>query len=127
MWLFSCSVTAISPASLMSTNSGSGSSGAMAARPVTSALTMASQSGPASPMGTIATKPAGSCGSAPSFRSSSRSFSIATARKEPSGASATESGWPPRPQLSDTSLVAMSMSFSIPEGSVKLADVLTPT
>ena len=55
MWLFSCIVTAISPASLMSTNSGSGSSGATAARPLTSARIIAAQSGAPFFKGTIIT------------------------------------------------------------------------
>ncbi len=92
MWLFSCIVSAISPFALMSTNSGSGSSAPTAARPLTSALTIAAQSGAPSLSGTIITWPPGNCGRAPSLRSSSRSFSIATARNEPSLARATESG-----------------------------------
>ncbi len=73
MWLFSCSVTTISPASLTSTNSGSGSSGEMAAIPVMSTVLIVAQSATPSFSCTIFSVPAGSCGSAPSFSSSSRS------------------------------------------------------
>ena len=64
---------------------------------------------------------------APSFTSSSRSFSIATATKLPSGASAVESGWPPRSQEAVSARVARSTAARRPEGSVKLARVLTAT
>ena len=75
----------------------------------------------------MATKPAGICGMAPSFTSSSRSFSMATATKLPSGATATESGWPPRSQEAVSARAAMSTAARRPEGSVKLGLVLTPT
>ncbi len=116
--LFSCSVTAMSPASLTETNSGSGSSGAMAARPVRSIRSRAAQSAPASVSGSFTRNPAGICGRAPSFTSSSRSFSMAMARNEPSGALATESGWPPRSQEATSLRLSRSTVTSLPEGAV---------
>ncbi len=50
--------------------------------------------------------PPGSCGMAPSFTSSSRSFSMTMARYLPSALFATESGWPPRSQVAATALLA---------------------
>ena len=126
-WLFSCSVTAISPAAFTSTNSGSGSSPATAAIPVRSALIAAAQSSAPSRIGTIVTQPAGAWGRAPSFTSSSRSFSIATAMNDPSGARATLSGWPPRSQEAVSTRVATSTVASRPEGAVKLSEAFTPT
>ena len=77
--------------------------------------------------GTVTTNPAGIWGRAPSFTSSSRSFSIATARSDPSAFLATASGWPPRSQLSVTVPVPRSTVRSAPEGSVNDSDVFTPT
>ena len=69
------------------TYSGSGSSGATAASPVSSTrLTDHVR------VSTTARWPAGGWGRAPSATSSSRSFSIATATYRPLGATATESG-----------------------------------
>ncbi len=127
MWLFSCSVTAISPAGETSTNSGSGSSGAMSARPVRSTLIRPSQFIAPSTIGTMATWPGGICPTRPSPASSSRSFSTATVTNDPSGATAVESGWPPRSQSATASPVARSMCRRCPDGLVKLSLVLIPT
>ena len=52
---------------------------------------------------------------------------MATAIMSPAGEMATLSGWPPRSQLATTSLLVRSTLRSTPEGSVKEAEVFTPT
>ena len=122
MWLFSCSVTAISFLPLKATNSGSGSSGATSAMPVRSTVLMPSQSGTPAASGTIFKLPAGICGISPSLTSSSRSFSMAIAAKAPSLLTAIESGWPPRSQVVSIALLARSMTVRLPDGLALLSD-----
>ena len=86
---------------------------------------MAPQSGTPAAIGTIFRLPDGICGMTPSFRSSSRSFSMAMARKLLSALSATESGWPPRSQVASIFLVARSMTDRLPDGLALLSEVLT--
>ena len=78
MWLFSCNVTTATFSSLMSTYSGSGSSGKRSDTPVRLTARVLQVLG-APTKSTMARKPPGNWGRAPSLTSSSRWFSMAMA------------------------------------------------
>lgn len=126
MWLFSCSVTATWLCALTLTYSGSGSSAANSAMPVSSTRRRVQSAGTAL-MSTMDRKPAGASGIAPPLTFSSRSFSIAMATNRPSLEMSIESGCPPSSCFATTARVAMSTTTRTPEGSTKDALVFTAT
>jgi hypothetical protein len=116
MWLFSWRVTTALLSSLTSTNSASGSSGAVAASPVRATVSSWGVAESSVFRSSTLSVPAGSWGMSPSLSSSSRSFSITIAAWRWSGEIAIESGCPPSGIVLTICLVAMFTTARWPDG-----------